>query len=119
MVATMKCPECAVELYQPSADQVFKMKSTLLSFKAYGNLFVPSLSTFEVVKVTDKLARELLLHWQDISKSSVEKVVVSVLKIVKNQSFFLRRSFNAIPFTRRDERGSHHYTCQVHLALLS
>ena len=59
MVATMKCPECAIALYQPSAqrDQVFKIKSTLLSFKAYGNSFVPSLSTFEVVKVTDKLAR--------------------------------------------------------------
>eukprot|EP00795_Rhopilema_esculentum_P013869 gene13869-4817_t len=89
MVATMKCPECAVALYQPSArmDQVFKMKSTLLSFKAYGNLFVPSLSTFEVVKVTDKLARELLLHWQDVSRSSVEKVVVSVIQIVKNRVF--------------------------------
>eukprot|EP00795_Rhopilema_esculentum_P015643 gene15643-6927_t len=87
MVATMKCPECAVALYQPSArrDQVFKMKSTLLSFKAYGNLFVPSLSTFEVVKVTDKLARELLLQWQDVSRSSVEKVVVSVIQIVKNR----------------------------------
>ena len=88
MVATMKCPECAVALYQPSADQVFKMKSTLLSFKAYCNLFVPLLSNFEVVKLTDKLATELLLHWQDVSKSSVEKVVVSVLQIVKTQVFF-------------------------------
>ena len=63
MVAKMKCPECATALYQLSnQDHVLQCKTTLLSFKAYDNLFVPSSSLYRVVHTIDKLAREMLVN---------------------------------------------------------
>ena len=90
MVANMKCPECAAALYQSSnQDHVLKSKTTLLSFKAYGNLFVPSSSLCRVVQTTDKLVREMLINWHEISKQKKERVVLEVVKELKNRVFLM------------------------------
>jgi len=65
----MKCPDYAAAFYQSSnRDDVLHSKTTLLSFKAYGKLFVPSSSLYRVVQTTYKLVREMLVNWHDISK---------------------------------------------------
>ena len=89
MSGAMKCPECAVALYQSSSDcdHILQQKSTLLAFKAYGKLFVPSSSVFRVVQTTDKLVREMLLDWKNFTKQSKEKVVLHVLQRMKNRVF--------------------------------
>ena len=91
MAANMKCPECAVALYQSFDQQehVIKSKTSLLSFKAYGNLFVPSSSLFRIVQTTDKLVREMLVNWQDTSKQSKERVVLGVVEDLKNRVFLV------------------------------
>ena len=89
MCGAMKCPECAVALYQSSSDcdHILQQKSTLLAFKAYGKLFVPSSSVVRVVQTTDKLVREMLLDWQNVTRPSKEKVVIHVLQRMKIRVF--------------------------------
>ena len=93
MVANMKCRECAAALYQSSnQDHVLQSKTTLLLFKAYGNLFVPSSSLYKVVQTTDKLIREMLVNWHDTSKQRKERVVLEVVKELKNRVFLCYKS---------------------------
>ena len=89
MSGAMKCPECAVALYQSSSDcdHILQQKSTLLAFKAYFKLFVLSSSVVRVVQTTDKLVREILLDWQNVTKQSKEKVVLHILQRMRNRVF--------------------------------
>ena len=91
MAANMKCPECAAALYQSFDQQEhdIKNKTSLLSFKAYGNFFAPSSSLFRIVQTTDKLVREMLVNWQDTSKQSKERVVLGVVEELKNRVFLV------------------------------
>ena len=92
-IRNMKCPDCANALYQSSnQDHVLQSKTTLLSFKAYGNLFVPSSSLYRVVQTTDKLVREMLVNWHDTSKQRKERVVLEVVKELKNRVFLCYKS---------------------------
>ena len=92
----MKCPECAAAFYQSFDHQHdMKSKTNLLSFKAYGNLFVPSSSLFRVVQRTNKLVREMLVNWQDTSKQSKERIALGVVEELKIECFDVTRTLKA------------------------
>ena len=90
LLKSIKCPECAEALYQPSDvvyDHQYHHSITLLSCKSYGKLLIPSLSVVKVVTTTDTLASQELCSWRSVNKEKKEKLYSEVLKETKLQTF--------------------------------
>ena len=63
------------------------MHVSLLSWKKFGNLLVPSTSTYKVVKVTDSVVRAELCIWQNLCNETNVKITAKVLQKTRNETF--------------------------------
>ena len=108
MVGNMKCPEGAAALSQSAnQDHVLNSKATLWSFKAYGNSFVPSSSFYRVVHTTYKLVREMLVNCHDTSMQWKERVVLEVVKELKNRVFLILQEHSMQSHIRNTMEDNH------------
>ena len=120
LIESIKCPECAVALYEPQKDTT--NASTLLSFKSHGSLFIPSSSTMRVVQETDKVARELMINWQNMSKKVVERLSLRILERLRNR-VFLSLQQHSMETHKLQEMEADHITaliksiCQLYMKI--
>ena len=90
ILKSLQCPECASALYEnveSSFNQTTIMHVSLLSCKKFGNLLVPSTSTYKVVKVTDSVVRAELCIWQNLCNETNVKITAKVLQKTRNGTF--------------------------------
>ena len=85
----MKCGECAAALYQStsSTDHPYTRVATLVSLKSHGGLLLPPDSLLQVVRATDKKAREACLRWSGITVQTRKRIAMEVLRDTRSNIF--------------------------------